>query len=63
MEKKFICILLLKMFFLGLASGQTLPENVENFYKNTEKLVAKNPNQRDAYYHMVSMSKCWKKKY
>ena len=57
MEKNFICILLLKTFFLGLASGLTLPENVENFHKKTEKLMAKNPNQRDAYYHMVSLSK------
>ena len=58
MEKKILCILLVKTFFLGLASGLTLPENVENFYKKTEKLVAKNPNQHDAYYHMVSLSKC-----
>ena len=59
MEKKFICILLVNTFFLGLASGLTaLPENVENFYKKTEKLVAKNPNQHDAYNHMVTLSKC-----
>ena len=58
MEKKFKCILLLKTFFLGLATGLTLPENIENFHKKAEKLVAKNPNQHDAYNHMVSMSNC-----
>ena len=58
MEKKFICILLLKTFFLGLATGLTLPENIDNFHKKTEKLVAKKSNQHDAYNHMVSLSKC-----
>ena len=46
------------MFFLDLASGLTIPENVKNFHKKAEKLVAENPNQFDAYNNMVSLSKC-----
>ena len=59
MAKHFkIIILLLTIIFLDLASGLTIPENVKNFHKKAEKLVAENPNQFDAYNHMVSLTKC-----
>ena len=59
MAKHFkIIILLLTIIFLDLASGLTIPENVKNFHKKAEKLIAENPNQFDAYNHMVSLSKC-----
>ena len=56
MAKHFTTIILLPtIIFLDLASGLTIPENVENFYKKAEKLVAENPDQFDAYNHMVSV--------
>ena len=60
MAKHFTIIILLPIiFFLDLASGLTIPDNVKNFHKKAEKLVAENPNQFDAYNNMVSLSKCY----
>ena len=57
MAKHFTTIILLPtIIFLDLASGLTIPENVKNFHKKAEKLVAENPNQFDAYNYMVSLS-------